>query len=62
MTEHYIETDAYLATVNAIAQRWNLVTDDVKLAMAEANVWPEFIWPASNWLAASALKSTSCGL
>jgi hypothetical protein len=40
MTEHYIEHDAYIAAVNAIAQRWNLDVDDVKIAWGEGgNVW-----------------------
>jgi hypothetical protein len=41
MTEHYIQDEAYLAAVNAIALRWNLDPDDVKIAMGEGgNVWP----------------------
>ena len=44
MTEHYIEHEAYLAAVNAIARRWNLDPDDVKIAMGEGgNVWPAAI-------------------
>jgi hypothetical protein len=40
MTEHYIEHEAYIAAVNAIARRWNLDVDDVKIAMGEGgNVW-----------------------
>jgi hypothetical protein len=41
MTEHYIDPEAYLAAVHAVAQRWNLDPDDVKIAMGEGgNVWP----------------------
>jgi hypothetical protein len=41
MTEHYIENEAYLAAVNAIARRWNLDVDDVKIALGEGgNFWP----------------------
>jgi hypothetical protein len=44
MIEHYIENEAYLAAVNAIARRWNLDVDDVKIALGEeGNVWPESI-------------------
>jgi hypothetical protein len=44
MTEHYIDSEAYIAAANAIARRWNLAVDDVKIAMAEGgNVWPETI-------------------
>lgn len=46
MTEHYVEDEAYLATVNAIARRWNLDPDDVKIAMGEGgNVWSANILP-----------------
>jgi hypothetical protein len=44
MTEYHIEREAYLAVVNAIARRWNLEPDDVKIAMGEGgNIWPASI-------------------
>jgi hypothetical protein len=44
MAEHYIDDEAYLAAVNAVARRWNLDPDDVKIAMGEGgNVWADTI-------------------
>jgi hypothetical protein len=44
MAEHYIDDEAYLAAVNAIARRWKLDPDDVKAALGEGgNVWPGLI-------------------
>jgi hypothetical protein len=44
MIERYIENKAYLAAVNAVARRWNLDIDDVKIAMGEGgNIWPRSI-------------------
>ena len=42
--EHYIENEAYLAAVQAVARRWNLDVDNVKIALGEVgNVWADTI-------------------
>jgi hypothetical protein len=41
MTEHYIENEAYNATIHAIAAMTHLGPDEIKIALREhGNVWP----------------------
>ena len=42
MTEHYVETEAYNAAVNAIAAMTLLDPNEIKIALGEeGNIWPQ---------------------